>query len=184
MVIPKTKETLQLEQQLYQATKKMGVFGCFEVTIGYFGKERVDYMTVDTKGIWRCYELKVTLNDYRSKAKTTFCGNYNYYVMPAELYLKVKDEIPKHIGVLCEGGVVYKKPKKVELTEDVEKLKDSMIRSLYRDASKGILNKNNEYISKLKKQIKSEKTQKESYMNKYFDLLRKVEDKYGRRWDR
>jgi hypothetical protein len=28
----------------------MGVFGCFEVTIGFHGRERVDYMTLDTKG--------------------------------------------------------------------------------------------------------------------------------------
>lgn len=32
----KTKKTLKLEKQIYNATKKMGVFGCFEVTIGFF----------------------------------------------------------------------------------------------------------------------------------------------------
>ena len=47
----KTKKTLKLEQDIYNATEKVGVFGCFEVTIGFFGKERVDYMTYDTKGI-------------------------------------------------------------------------------------------------------------------------------------
>lgn len=56
----KTEETKRLEQSIYKATKKQGVFGCFEVTIGWFGKERVDYLTYDTKGIWRCCQLPTT----------------------------------------------------------------------------------------------------------------------------
>ena len=85
----KTEETLRLERSIFKATKKMGVFGCFEVTIGFFGKERVDYMTYDTKGIFRCYEIKTSLSDFHSKAKKTFCGHYNYYVLTKELYEKV-----------------------------------------------------------------------------------------------
>ncbi|MEJ9149089.1 hypothetical protein P4520_28825, partial [Bacillus thuringiensis] len=94
----KTELTTKMERQIYAATNKQGVFGCFEVTIGWFGKERVDYLTLDTKGIWRCYEIKVSVSDFRSKANKTFCGHYNYYVIPEELYEKVKDEIPSHIG--------------------------------------------------------------------------------------
>lgn len=55
----KTAETVALEKAIRRATYKMGTFGCYEVTIGYGGKERVDYMTYDTKGIFRCYEVKV-----------------------------------------------------------------------------------------------------------------------------
>ncbi|MEX5522935.1 hypothetical protein [Bacillus cereus] len=36
----KTEVTNEMERQIYAATKKQGVFGCFEVTIGWFGKER------------------------------------------------------------------------------------------------------------------------------------------------
>ena len=90
----KTKKTLKLEKQIYNATKKMGVFGCFEVTIGFFGKERVDYMTYDTKGIFRCYEIKVSKSDFHSNAKLSFVGHYNYYVLTRKLYEEVKDEIP------------------------------------------------------------------------------------------
>ena len=50
----KTEETKRLEMAIWNATNKQGVFGCFEVTIGWFGKERVDYMTFDTKGDFRC----------------------------------------------------------------------------------------------------------------------------------
>lgn len=57
----KTEETLLIENSIYRETNCQGVFGCFEVTIGWFGKERVDYMTYDTKGIWRCYEIKVPI---------------------------------------------------------------------------------------------------------------------------
>lgn len=56
----KTAETVALEKAIRRATYKMGTFGCYEVTIGYGGKERVDYMTYDTKGIFRCYEVKVS----------------------------------------------------------------------------------------------------------------------------
>ncbi|MDF9763840.1 hypothetical protein OKW24_005736, partial [Peribacillus simplex] len=125
----KTELTIQLERQIYSATKKQGIFGCFEVTIGWSGNERVDYMTYDTKGIWRCYEIKVSVSDFRSKAKNTFCGHFNYYVMTKELYEKVKDEIPSHIGVYL-GNYSVKKAKRQELIVDEQELKDSLIRSL------------------------------------------------------
>ena len=43
----KTAETVTLEKAIRRATRKTGVFGCYEVTIGFCGKERVDYMTYD-----------------------------------------------------------------------------------------------------------------------------------------
>ena len=49
---------------------------------------------------WRCYELKVTKADFHSKAKLSFIGHYNYFVLPQQLYLEVQSEIPDHIGVL------------------------------------------------------------------------------------
>ena len=49
----KTQQTIEMENKIYAATRKIGIFGCFEVTIGIGGKERVDYITYDTKGIFR-----------------------------------------------------------------------------------------------------------------------------------
>ena len=46
-----------------------------------------------------CIELKQSVQDFHSKAKVTFLGNRNYYAMPFDIYEKVKDEIPKEIGV-------------------------------------------------------------------------------------
>ncbi|MCM3294220.1 hypothetical protein M3661_29475 [Paenibacillus sp. MER 180] len=137
----KTPETLALERSIWKATNKMGVFGCFEVTIGWYGKERVDYITFDTKGVWRCYEIKVSKADFRSKAHNTFCGNFNYYVMPRELFEEVKEEIPEHIGVYVDHGYwpfvkCIKRAKRQELSEDEQVLKDSLIRSLSREVAK------------------------------------------------
>lgn len=141
--LSKTAETISLERAIWTATKKQSTFGCFEVTIGWFGKERVDYMTYDTKGVWRCYEIKVTKSDFRSKAHNTFCGHFNYYVMPAELFEAVKHDIPKHIGVYIRSGYrpfvkCVKKPQRQQLAADEQVLKNSMIRSLSRDVGKAL----------------------------------------------
>lgn len=179
--IAKTEETIQMERQIYSATKKQGVFGCFEVTIGWFGKERVDYMTYDTKGIWRCYEIKVSVSDFRSKAKKTFCGNFNYYVMTKELYEKVKDEIPSHIGVYV-GGMSVKRAKKQELTIDEEILKNSMIRSLSRETEKIFKSESPLFADSMRRQLNNERKEKEKYRSQYWELLREVQAMYGTRW--
>ncbi|HGF8056329.1 TPA: hypothetical protein QFL15_001935 [Enterococcus faecium] len=54
----KTELTMQAEKCLWHETNRMGVFGCFEVTIGWLGNERVDYITYSTDNTIRCYELK------------------------------------------------------------------------------------------------------------------------------
>lgn len=131
----KTETTTMLERAIYRATRKIGVYACFEVTIGIGGKERVDYMTLDSKGIWRCYEVKCSVADFRSKAAKTFVGHYNYFVMPRDVYEIVKDEIPQHVGVYLYGQC-KKRAKKQELLITHDILMLSMTRSLYRDADK------------------------------------------------
>lgn len=133
----KTLETEQLERLLWRRTVRLGVFGCFEVTIGWYGDERVDYMTYDTKGIVRCYEIKTSLSDFNSKAKLSFVGNYNYYALTPDLYEKVKDKIPDGIGAFV-GGEVVKKSKKRDLSCDKEILLSSMIRSMSRDVNRAM----------------------------------------------
>lgn len=177
----KTDLTLKLEREIYKATRKQGVFCCFEVTIGWYGKERVDYMTYDTKGIWRCYEIKVSKADFHSKNHNTFVGHFNYYVMPEELYNQVKYQIPKDIGVYINGWCT-KKPKKQELAVDEQILKNSMIRSLSRETEKVIKNDNPLELEKLRKQLKSAKNDSQSYKRQYWDLMTIGREKYGNRW--
>ncbi|PGT90068.1 hypothetical protein [Bacillus thuringiensis] len=176
----KTELTVEMERQIYGATKKRGVFGCFEVTIGWYGKERVDYLTYDTKGIWRCYEVKVSLADFRSNSFTTFVGHYNYYVMPEELYEKVKYEIPKHIGVYV-GKTLVKRARKQELGVDEDVLKNSFIRSLYREADKVLRSKNPSVVESLQRQLRNERKLKEEYRRKYQEERRKVEPRSRRK---
>lgn len=56
----KTDLTLKLEREIWLTTVKQGVFGCYEVTIGQYGRERVDFMTMDTKGIFRDRHFLIT----------------------------------------------------------------------------------------------------------------------------
>lgn len=175
--------TVELERNIFSATSKQGVFGCFEVTIGWFGSERVDYITYDTKGVWRCYEIKVSKADFYSKAKKTFVGHFNYYVMPKELYEEVKDDIPNHIGV-HDGYHSLKKAKRQELTVDEQVLKNSMIRSLFREFDKVFRSGNPNVIDSLNRQINRERREKEKYRDQYWALFREVQAKYGTRWNR
>lgn len=153
------------------------------MTIGWFGEERVDYITYDTKGIWRCYEIKVSKSDFHSKAHNTFIGHYNYYVMTKELYEQVKDEIPKHIGVWL-GDSCIKKAKKQDLAIDEQILKDSLIRSLYREAEKVIKSENPTVVENLKKQVNRAEKEANDYRRKYINLMGIGEEKYGIGWYR
>ncbi len=47
-----------------------------------------------------CYEVKITLSDFKSKNGHNFHGNENYYVVPAELAPKIKDLVPEDVGII------------------------------------------------------------------------------------
>ena len=141
----KRKETICLENTLIKQTKEKRIYGCEEITIGFYrnghGDEIVDFMTMDSKGIIKCYELKVTLQDLKSDAKKSWYGHFNYLVVTQELYSKVDnwdDYIPQDIGIIVGKGEKYqyleskRRSKKKTLSKDDEiMLKESMIRSMY-----------------------------------------------------
>lgn len=174
----KSELTLQLEREIWNATRKSGVFGCFEVTIGFFGVERVDYLTYDTKGTWRCYEIKASKSDFYSSAKKTFVGHYNYYVMPASLFEEVKDDIPEHIGVYA-GRKCVKKAKRQPLGVDEQVLKDSLIRSLHRVYEDYVLGKDPNVVRRLRKQLEKERRERERYRTMYWEMLTTVASERG-----
>lgn len=145
----KTDATKALERDICIATRKQSAFGCFEVTIGWFGKERVDYLTYDRKGAWRCYEIKTSLSDFRSKAAVTFIGHFNYYVLTPELFERVKGEIPDGIGVYV-GKALAVRPKRQPLGVSEKVLWESMIRSLSREVNRAIDNDRPDIIARYK----------------------------------
>lgn len=143
----KTDLTRQAEKCLWYHTDKMGVFGCFEVTIGWYGNERVDYITYSTDNTIRCYEIKVTLADLKSKAKQTFIGDYNYLVITKELWEIIQADVElgwqyhnQGIIVFSEDGIgvtSVKKAKKQNVTIGTRAtVLESMVRSLNREVGK------------------------------------------------
>ncbi|MDE9913700.1 hypothetical protein O0H30_04380, partial [Staphylococcus pseudintermedius] len=117
--------------------------GCHEVTIGIEplkkGREIVDFLTYDSKNVFRAYEIKVTKEDLKSTAKLSFVGHYNYLVLTEELYEEVKDTnlIPFNVGLVVVGkGVIKKSGRKTLSMSDNIKLLESLMRSLNRENKK------------------------------------------------
>lgn len=84
----KTALTKEIEQSLIFATRanEPGIYGALEVTLGEgYGTERIDYMTMDTKNIFRCYEIKISKKDFYSKAKLSFVGDYKEYMFTMDM---------------------------------------------------------------------------------------------------
>lgn len=163
----KTESTKTMEKNIWSTTQKMGVFGCFEVTIGWGGRERVDYIAYDTKGIWRCYEIKASKSDFYSDAKHTFVGHYNYYVMPLQVYKEVMHDIPKDIGVYIDGQYCKKNPRKRELGIDEQVLKSSLIRSLFREYEKSYMIENMEALQTARRSLDREKRNTRMWQERY-----------------
>lgn len=42
----------------------------------------------------------ITLSGFKSKNSHNFHGNKNYYVVPKDLYSKIKDLVPNDIGII------------------------------------------------------------------------------------
>lgn len=90
------------------------IYWAREVTFDYatLNSVRVDYMlykpinnTVSgiEKGDFYCYEVKSSAEDFHSKNGHNFIGDYNYYVMPEEVYEEVENLIPYNVGVFLPG---------------------------------------------------------------------------------
>ncbi len=105
-----TEELSYLTEKHINPRNDTRVYWAKEVTFNYGTKNqvRVDYMVFKPMnntvsgiehGDFYCYEIKSSIEDFHSKNGHNFIGDYNYYVMPMEIYEKVKKEIPYGIGV-------------------------------------------------------------------------------------
>lgn len=125
-----------------------------EVTFDYGTSHavRVDFMqfkpvnnTVSgiEKGDFYCYEVKSSAEDFHSKNGHNFLGDFNYYVMPEEVFEKVRNEIPYGVGVFVPDGMHYrggwynlksaKKAKRMNRTRPALEMLLMMFRSSRRD---------------------------------------------------
>lgn len=141
----KSEKTIEFENRLFKYLQGMGKYCVFECQLSNYLSNRskkagiVDCLCITTDETVYCYELKVTKQDFHSKNGHNFYGNFNYYVMPKELFDNIKDEIPNDIGVLVEDGKTLKsvkRSKRKELQIPVQTIKSYMLRSLYREYQK------------------------------------------------
>ena len=105
-----TEELSRLTEKYINPTSDTRLYWAKEVTFDYRTENqiRVDYMhfvpmnnTISgiEHGDFYCYEIKSSVEDFNSKNGHNFIGDFNYYVMPFEVYEKVKNNIPYGIGV-------------------------------------------------------------------------------------
>ena len=140
--------TKEIEHIAYKHFWKTGWYGCFEVAVpraivNKYHRERVDFLTYETTGIFRAYEIKRTKEDFYSGCAWSWIGHYNYFIMPNSLYSEVKKDIPDGIGVWCvyESKMhkrmdCVKKPKKRELLCSNSDMMFSLMQGLSREYKK------------------------------------------------
>ena len=105
----------------------------------YWAKEvTFDYSHSAKKGDFYCYEIKSSVEDFHSPNGHNFLGDFNYYVMPEDVYLVVEKEIPWIIGVYCPTPentylVCHKKAHRQDRTKPTSEMLLMMFRSAARD---------------------------------------------------
>jgi hypothetical protein len=154
--------TKEIENIAYNYLWKKGRYIVCEMAVplaiqNRYHRDRLDMIAYDTDGTYRGYEIKRNLQDFHSGASWSWICNYNYFIMPNDLYYKVKDEIPDGIGVWvcyedCKYMVCKKKPKKRELLCSSVDMQFAMLQALSREYKK--------YRKILEKENKSSKKKK------------------------
>ena len=158
-----TKKLSELTELYISPNSDPRIYWAKEVTFdnGTLDQKRVDYMKFVSKnnsvsgiegGKFYCYEVKSCIEDFNSKNGHNFIGDYNYYVMEESLYMKVKERVPFHVGVLVPSAntfsslEVVKKAKCITRTRPVSEMLLMMFRSANRENIK-----NRKAVSKIAK---------------------------------
>ena len=129
------------------------IYWAREVTFDYATSNavRVDFMrfkpinnTVSgiEKGDFYCYEVKSSVEDFNSKNGHNFIGDFNYYVMPKDVYEKVKNKIPYKVGVYVPEKINFRgswydlKSVKKAVRSDRTKPVSEMLLMMFRSAAR------------------------------------------------
>ncbi len=147
-----TKYLSELAEKLINPTHDPRIYWAKEVTFDYSTAHaiRVDYMKFNPmnntvsgieKGDFYCYEIKSSVEDFHSKNGHNFIGDFNYYIMPEEVYATVNLQIPHGVGVYCPigtGGELksVKKAKRQNRERPVSEMLLMMFRSAARERKK------------------------------------------------
>lgn len=128
------------------------IYWAKEVTFDYYTNHavRVDYMKFMPannsvsgieKGDCYCYEIKSSVEDFKSGHGLNFVGDYNYLVMPMDVCATVSLEIPHYVGIYAPDGnelACIKKAKRRNRTRPVSEILLMMFRSANRDYRKAV----------------------------------------------
>lgn len=125
------------------------IYWAREVTFDYATNHavRVDFMrfkpvnnTVSgiEKGDFYCYEVKSSIEDFHSKNGHNFLGDFNYYVMPEDVFEKVRSEIPYYVGVLVPTNDRWRTLESVKKAKrkNRERPVSEMLLMMFRSASR------------------------------------------------
>lgn len=143
-----TKQLSELTEKLINPYNDTRIYWAKEVTFDYFTIHpiRVDYMkfkpvnnTVSgiEKGDFYCYEVKSSVEDFHSKNGHNFIGDFNYYIMPHEVYTAVQGEIPFAVGVYCPNSGKLRSVKKAK-RKDRDRPALEMLLMMFRSAARDI----------------------------------------------
>ena len=142
-----TRQLSEMTEIFIDPFRDTRIYWAKEVTFDYRTDHsvRVDYMKFKPvnntvggieKGDFFCFEIKSSVEDFRSANGHNFIGDYNYYVMPFEVFEKVKYDIPYGVGVYCPDSMglsSVKKAKRMDRKRPVSEMLLMMFRSASRD---------------------------------------------------
>lgn len=128
------------------------IYWAKEVTFDYSTDHavRVDYMRFVPvnnsisgieKGDCYCYEIKSSIEDFRSGHGLNFIGDYNYLVLPGIVRAIISLEIPHDVGIYIPEGnelTCIKKARRRDRTRPVSEILLMMFRSANRDYRKAV----------------------------------------------
>lgn len=141
-----TKALSEMTEKLINPYNDPRIYWAKEVTFDYSSAHavRVDYMKFKPvnntvggieKGDFYCYEVKSSVEDFHSKNGHNFIGDFNYYIMPEEVYATVSLEIPYKVGVYCPDGSELRSVKKAK-RKDRERPVSEMLLMMFRSAAR------------------------------------------------
>lgn len=144
-----TKQLSILTEKLINPNYDSRIYWAKEVTFDYATDHsvRVDYIKFKPvnntisgieKGDFYCYEIKSSIEDFKSKNGHNFIGDFNYYVMPEDVYQIIKNQTPYNVGVYVpdeSGKALYsiKKAKRKDRDRPVSEMILMMFRSAKRN---------------------------------------------------